>query len=164
MQLIEGGMGEQCCGLLNGSSAGRGCWGGGSPRRPWRLVCGVAIEIVVEDGADRAVGQRADLEARVAAASSRATPNGLDQPQDAEAGAEALLGMRPLAQDESRTAPRSRGRSRRPRRGCARRPIGVAPVARRHVLAHVVCLRFAARPHVRGDALAAGGTPRRCGR
>ena len=36
VQLIEGGMGEQGVGLLIGSSAGRGCWGGGSARRPRR--------------------------------------------------------------------------------------------------------------------------------
>jgi hypothetical protein len=28
----------------------------------WALVCGMPIELVVEDGADRSVGERADLD------------------------------------------------------------------------------------------------------
>ena len=40
------------------------------------LVCGVSIELVLEDGTDRAVGERADLDGCVAAASRRAMPNG----------------------------------------------------------------------------------------
>jgi hypothetical protein len=40
------------------------------------LMCGMPIEFVVEDGANRSVGERTDLDARMAAASSRPTPNG----------------------------------------------------------------------------------------
>ena len=71
VELIEGWMGEQG-GLL--MVVARAADVGMEDRHAVRaaLVCGVPIEIVVEDGADRAVGERADLDgARVAAASSR---------------------------------------------------------------------------------------------
>ena len=79
---------------------------------------------------------------------------GSRQPQDAEAGAEALLGMGALAQD--RGDQRLGGGA--DRGGLAadllRGPVGVAPVARRHVVAHrrVAAVRRAAQ--MRRDALA----------
>jgi hypothetical protein len=72
--------------------------------------------------------------ARVAAASRRAAPNGRTRADDAETGAEALFGMRPALQDQ--IAKGSGGRADRSG-GAANAfngPIGVAPVARRHVL------------------------------
>src|SRR3954452_14728884 len=58
------------------------------------------VELVVEDGFDRAIGQRADLHG---ARGSRVQAPGRDrtsQPQDAEAGPEALLGVRAPFQDQ----------------------------------------------------------------
>ena len=72
---------------------------------------GVAIEIVVEDGFDRAVGPRADLEGARGGRLDALGAERLDQPDDAETGAEALLGMRPVLQDQLAQRPPSPGRS-----------------------------------------------------
>jgi hypothetical protein len=58
------------------------------------LVCGVSIELVVEDGADRAVGERADLDGVRCSGFQTRDAERPRQPQDAEVGSEALLGMR----------------------------------------------------------------------
>jgi len=118
------------------------------------LACGVSIELVVEDGTDRAVGQRADLDG---ARSGGLQPCDTERPrqtQDAEAGSEALLGMRPPLQDEFAE-----------RRGCRTDeggvpadttdgPVGVTAMAGRHVVGGGGVLAVAARSHVHGDALA----------
>ena len=63
-------------------------------------------------------------------------PVALDEPHDADAGADALLGVRALAQDDldqrRGLGADLAGLPRDP----LRRPIGVALVARRHVFAH----------------------------
>ena len=64
------------------------------------LVCGVSIELVVEDGADRAVGERANLDGVRRGGFQTCDAERPRQTQDAEAGSEALLGMGPLLQDE----------------------------------------------------------------
>src|SRR5262245_8778361 len=64
------------------------------------LVCGVSIELVVEDGADRAIGERADLDGVRCSGFQTCDTERPRQPQDAEAGSEALLRMGPLLQDE----------------------------------------------------------------
>jgi len=59
----------------------------------WRPVCGLAIELVVEDRAHRAVGQRADLDG---ASGGRFEAVGTERPyqaDNAQAGTEALFGM-----------------------------------------------------------------------
>ena len=61
---------------------------------------GLAIELVVEDRANRAIGQRADLDG---ARCRRFETHGTVRPHqadDAETGAEALLGVRPALQDQ----------------------------------------------------------------
>ena len=61
---------------------------------------GLAVELVVEDGARRAVGQGANLQG---ARHCRLDPRGAErahQAHDAETGAEALLGVRPALQDQ----------------------------------------------------------------
>jgi hypothetical protein len=113
-----------------------------------------AIEAGLQDRVDRGVGARADLERALAGGLEPFGRMGAGQPQDAEAGAEALLGMGALAQD--------RGDQRlgagADRRGLApdllRGPVGVAPMARRHVVAQggVAAVRRAAQ--MGGDALA----------
>ena len=84
----------------------------------------------------------------------------LGQPQDAEAGAVALLGVGRLAQDDLD----ERGGARADlagRRLALRRPLGVAPVARRHVLAHRRVLGRG-RPHDGRRRARRGGTARPC--
>ena len=119
-----------------------------------RPVCGVSIELVVEDGTDRAVGQRADLDSARGSGFQPCDTERPRQPQDAEAGSEALLGMRPPLQDEFAE-----------RRGCrtdegsvpadtADGPVGVTAMAGRHVVGGGGVLAVAARSHVHGDALA----------
>src|ERR1700687_2378597 len=65
-----------------------------------RSVRGLAIELVVEDRAHRAVGQRTDLDG---ARGRRFEAIGAERPHqahDAETGAEALLRMRSALQDQ----------------------------------------------------------------
>ena len=58
------------------------------------------IEIVGEDRLDRAVGARADLEGAHGGRIEALLPVGSGEPDDAEAGAEALLGMWALIEDQ----------------------------------------------------------------
>src|SRR6202047_4471497 len=105
-----------------------------------RLVRGrcvpLAISVGLQDLVDRAVGSRADLQRSAASGLQPLGPVTLDEPHDADAGAEALLGVRALAQDDldqrRGLGADLAGLPRNP----LRRPIGVALVARRHVLAH----------------------------
>jgi hypothetical protein len=60
----------------------------------------LAIEAFVENRADGAVGSGADLEAAAAGGLEPFCAVLAGQAQDAEAGAEALLGMGPAAQDD----------------------------------------------------------------
>jgi hypothetical protein len=76
--------------------------------------------------------------ARVAAASRRATPNG--QPQDAEAGLETLLRVRPLLENEIAEHCGSRAYEDGVPADAADRPIGITAVAGWHVVGDVVCL------------------------
>jgi hypothetical protein len=55
------------------------------------LVRGMPIELVVEDGADRSVGERADLDGAACGGFQPPDPERPCQPQDAEAGSEALF-------------------------------------------------------------------------
>ena len=65
-----------------------------------RLMSSLPIELVVEDGADRAVGERADLDGARGSGFQPSDAERSHQTQDAEAGSEALLGVRPPLQDE----------------------------------------------------------------
>ena len=83
-------------------------------RRPVRGHCRPsAIEAVLQDRMDRAVGARADLDGAATGSFEARMAIGLGEPQDADAGAETLLGVRPLPQDDLE-APRRLARSRRP--------------------------------------------------
>src|SRR5258706_11025517 len=64
------------------------------------LVRGVSIEFVVEDGTDRSVGERADLDGTRGSGFQPCDTERSRQPQDAEAGSEALFGVRPVLQDK----------------------------------------------------------------
>jgi hypothetical protein len=70
---------------------------------------GLAIEVVDEDGFDRAGGPCADLQRPQAGRLDPFPAIGFDQPDDAQAGAEALLGMTAVLQDQ--IAQHGRGRT-----------------------------------------------------
>jgi len=70
-------------------------------RRPVRGGCGpLAIAVGLQDRADRGVGARTDLKRAGAGGLKPLNPAALGQPQDADTGAEALLGMGLLGEDE----------------------------------------------------------------
>src|SRR6202521_2120969 len=104
-----------------------------------RLVRGrcepVAIAVGLQDRVDRAVGSRADLQRPPAGGLQPLGPVALDEPHDADAGAEALLRVRALAQDDLDQRRALGGYIAGLPRDPLRRPIGVALVAGRHVLA-----------------------------
>jgi hypothetical protein len=60
----------------------------------------LTVQPLVEDRADRAVGTGPDLEPTTAGGLETIRAVLAGEPEDAEAGAEALLGMRPAAQDD----------------------------------------------------------------
>src|SRR6516225_1754609 len=62
--------------------------------RPRRVLA-----VVLQDGGDRGVGAGAERQRAGAGGVDAPGAVALDQAQDADAGAEALLGMRPRAQD-----------------------------------------------------------------
>lgn len=64
------------------------------------LGCGVSIELVVEDGTDRPVGERADLDGTRCGGFQTRDTERPRQTQDAKAGSEALFRMGSLLQDE----------------------------------------------------------------
>ena len=63
------------------------------------LVLGVTIELVVEDGTDRSVGERADLDGACGGGFETIDAERFGEAQNAEAGSESLLGVRPPLQD-----------------------------------------------------------------
>ena len=123
-----------------------------------RVRRGVVVEGPVEAGlqdrGDRAVGARADGQAALAGRLQPGVAIGLGQPQDAEAGPEALLGMRLGAHDGLDQGGRSRpdlgGKGQHPRR----RPAGVAPMRARHVLGRRRVPPLQRRPRMGRHALA----------
>src|SRR5437764_7210811 len=120
-------------------------------RRPLRSL---AIELVVEDRAHRAVGQRADLDRPRSGSFEAIGAERPHQAHNAEAGTEALFGMRPALQDQLA----QRGGGRADRSGLAAnaldRPVSVTTMARRHVLGHRGVPIVAAGPQMSGDPLA----------
>ena len=87
--------------LLSGRSGIHGCWDGREAApAPWTRARWLAIEAFVENRADGTVGSGADLEATAAGGFEPFCAVLASQAQNAEAGAEALLGMGPAAQDD----------------------------------------------------------------
>ena len=64
------------------------------------LVSGTPIEIVGEDRLDRAIGARADVDRPRSRSVEALAPVGGGKPENAETGAEALLGVRALVENE----------------------------------------------------------------
>ena len=136
-QLVEGGMCQHCV-VFSSVEVARATDVGVDYRRPVRGGCGpLAIEVGLQDRVDRGVGARADLQRPVAG------------------------GLQPLGARSVLASRRMPTQARKPCSGCVRsrrmistsaevlgadlaglppealrRPVGVAPVARRHVLAH----------------------------
>src|SRR3954453_11491333 len=116
---------------------------------------GPTIETVVEDGPDRAVGAGADLEGTHAGGLDPLCAEGAGQPDDAETGAGALLGMGPFGQDH---VAQLKGRGADPAglgANTVDRPVSVAPGRGRYVLGKSGVLAITADPAMDGDALAA---------
>ena len=96
----------------------------------------LGIEVALEDRIDGGVGACADLKRRAAGGLQPLPAVTLGQADDADRGAEALLGVRALAHDDldqrRGIAPDLTGLPPDP----LRRPIGIAPVTARHVLTY----------------------------
>ncbi|KTW14586.1 hypothetical protein SA9_12375, partial [Staphylococcus warneri] len=117
-------------------------------------MSGTPIEIVGEDRFDRAVGARADVDRPRSRGVQPSAPIGAGEPEDAEAGAEALLGVRAHVENEV-----AQSAGRRPDRGSVLSdardgPAGVAPMAGGHVLRHGGVFVITAHALMRGDPLA----------
>src|SRR5215831_302674 len=124
-------------------------------RGPLRGFLGpFAIELGVEDGFDGAEGAGADGERALTGRLHPLASKASHEVYDATAGAEALLGMSLLAQDDLDEC-----RGIRPDLGglaldALGRPVGIAPVARRHVLGQGRVSAVGRTAPVRRDALA----------
>src|SRR4029077_11024836 len=100
-------------------------------RRPVRGRFGPpAIEVVLQDGVDRGVGARADLQCPFAGGFEPLFAMAHDQPQNADASAEPLLGMRLLTQDDLDKCRRVASDLASSPLEALWRPIGEATVAR----------------------------------
>ena len=64
------------------------------------LVRGTPIKLIVEDGVDRTIGARADLDGTLGGGFNAFSTIRTHEPNNAEAGTKALLGMRPLFEDQ----------------------------------------------------------------
>src|SRR5438874_8332767 len=146
-------MGKHCI-LLSGSSAVRGYWDGGSAHHWW---------VAVAQPGDRACCRGSSAPSRRSAGDlDRPRGGGFEaigaewphQPHDAEAGSEALLGVGPALQDQLA----QRGGSWADRSGLAANaldgPVGVPPMARRHVLGHRGVPMVTAGAQMSGNPLA----------
>ena len=76
---------------------------------------GLSIELVVEDGFDRTIGARADLDGQFRRGFEALRAKGRRQPDDAQTGPEALFGMRPVLQDQFAQRRRRRSDGAHPR-------------------------------------------------
>src|ERR1700730_15383844 len=117
-------------------------------------VRSLPIELMVEDGTDRSVAERANLDGACGGGFEAFAAERAHQPQDAAAGAETLFGMGPAFQDEF-----AQRRGCRPDAGgfladAVDGPVGVAAMTGRHVVRDGRVLVVAARSCVNGDPLA----------
>ena len=114
------------------------------------------VETLVEDRADRAVGQRSDLDRSLSGRFQPQGAEGFGQSQDADAGAKALFGMGSSLEDEF-----AKDASRRADKGSLLAnpidgPVSMAAMAGWHVIAKGGVPAVAARANVSGDPLAPG--------
>jgi len=120
------------------------------------LVRGVPIELVIEDGTDRSISERADLDSARSGGLHTCDTERSRQAQDAKAGSEALFGVRPVLQDELAERcgcwPDEGGVSA----DAADGPVGVPAMTGRHVIGDRRVLAVATRSQVHSDPLAPG--------
>ena len=125
-----------------------------SDRRLVRGGCApFAIEIVLQDGGDGAIGVRTDLQRAPTGRLEPLAPVCLEVPQDADAGAKALLGVGPLAQDDVDERRCTWADLTRLPLDALQRPVGETPMARRHMLG-----QRAMFPTIEGNARVRGYT------
>jgi hypothetical protein len=120
-------------------------------RRP---VHSLAVELVVEDRAHRAVGECADLNCPCGRSFEPIGAERLHQADNAETGAEALFRVWPALQDQLAQGGRCRTDHGRLAANALDGPVGIAPVARRHVVGDSGMAVIAAGAQMRGDPLA----------
>src|SRR6202795_1999793 len=125
-------------------------------RRPVRGRCGpFGFEGVLPDRIDGSERARGDPQRPAAGRLQPVTAIALDQPDDADRGPESLLWVRALAHDgldqRRGIAPDLAGLSPDP----LRRPVGIAPMAARHVLTHRGVPPVRRRSHMSRDPIAA---------
>jgi hypothetical protein len=113
-----------------------------------------AIEVVLEDGGDGGIGAGADLERPLASGLEALAAMAFGEPEDADAGAKALLGMAAFAHDDinesSGVGPDVSGLTADPLRG----PGGVAAMRARHVFGERGVAAVGAAAQMTGDAFA----------
>jgi hypothetical protein len=114
-------------------------------------ACGAPIEVVVEDGFDRAVSPGADIEGALGRHLQTHASVRPREPGDAQTCAKALLRMRARFEDQFAQRGRRRPNPRRVFADAIDRPTGVTAMARRHVLVSRRVLAIAARAPVCGD-------------
>ena len=114
-----------------------------------------AVELVGDDRGDALVGQGADRDGAGGDQLGACRVDILEQPEHAETGAEALLGMRPVGQDGD-DEPLGLGADRAPpATEPLGRPFGVTPMRTRHVIGIGAVPAAAVTALMHGDALAA---------
>jgi hypothetical protein len=153
VQLIESGMGEHssCPSVEVARTANIGMIE--QRRLVAALARGGTIQIVGKDGGDAPVVHCADLERP---SGDRLGTRRLDaaiEPQDAEAGSKALLGMRAMREDSNDQRFGVRANGSRPAPEAVRRPFGVTAMRARHVVG------IGAMPAATVATLMGGDTP-----
>ena len=134
-QAFDGGMKQHEDLLISGSSRGRGCWRGRAPARPAPAAEALS-RAALQDGGDRGVGPGADRQSLRAGGIDPLGAIALDQPENADRRAEALLGMRPRAQDDVDQGGGVGADLAGLAADALMRPVAVAPMRTRHVLGH----------------------------
>ena len=119
-------------------------------------VGSLPVKIVVEDRSDRAVAQRADIDGAGGCGLDTLHAEWLDQSENAETGAKALLGMRTAIEDKI-----AQGGGGGTDEAClladaSDGPIGIATMARGHMLGNAGVATIAARAQMGDDALPLG--------
>src|SRR6516162_449284 len=117
------------------------------------LVGGLPIELVVEDGTDRSVAERADIDGACGCGFEAFDAERAHQTQDAPAGAKALFGMRPAFQDEFAQRGGCRPDAGRFLANAIDGPVGIAAMTGRHVFGDGRVLVVAARSQMSSDPL-----------
>src|SRR5262249_32947669 len=117
------------------------------------LVGGLPIELVVEDGTDRSVAERADIDGARGSGFEAFDTERAHQTQDASAGAKALFGMGPALQEEFAQRGGWRPDAGRFLANAIDGPVGIAAMTGRHVFGDGRVLVVAARPQVSSDPL-----------